>query len=113
LAHRLRSVSPLKSPQSDRKYHFIASERIADYLPFTYQMGGNTVIMSREYVVAIDVSAEDALRFSATAVLAMLTTINTKSAFPGANASAFGRRVAVSITNPRPNAWAKAKVTLI
>jgi hypothetical protein len=77
-------------------------------------MGGNTVIMSREYVVAIDVSAEDNLRFSATAdLLAMLTTINAESAFPGANDSAFGRRVAVSITNPRSNVWTKAKVTLI
>ena len=99
--------------QSDSKHHFIADGQITVYLPFTYQMGGNTVIMSREYVEAIDVSAEDALRFSATAVLAMLTTINTKSAFPGANDSAFGRRVAVSITNPQSNAWTKAKVTLI
>ena len=63
--------------QSDSKHHFIADSQIAVYLPFTYQVGGNTVIMSREYVVAIDVSAEDNLRFSATAdLLAMLTTIN-------------------------------------
>jgi len=100
--------------QSDSKNHFIVDGQIAVYLPFTYQMGGNTVIMSREYVVAIDVSAEDNLRFSATAdLLAMLTTINAESAFPGANDSAFGRRVAVSITNPRSNVWTKAKVTLI
>jgi hypothetical protein len=100
--------------QSDSKHHFITEGQIAVYLPFTYQMGGNTVIMSREYVVAIDVSAEDNLRFSATAdLLAMLTTINAESAFLGANDSAFGRRVAVSITNPRSNVWTKAKVTLI
>lgn len=99
--------------QSDSKNHFIVDGQIAVYLPFTYQMGGNTVIMSREYVVAIDVSAEDNLRFSATADLLMLTTINAESAFPGANDSAFGRRVAVSITNPRSNVWTKAKVTLI
>ena len=99
--------------QSDSKHHFIGDGQIAVYLPFTYQMGGNTVNMSREYVVAIDVSAEGNLRFSATADLLMLTTINAESAFLGAKDNAFGRRVAVSITNPRSNVWTKAKVTLI
>lgn len=46
---------------------FIADDLIAVYLPFSYQMGGNTVIMSRENVVEIDMSVEDALRFIATA----------------------------------------------
>ena len=46
---------------------FIADDQIAVYLPFSYQMGGNTVIMSRENVTAIDMSVEDALRFIATA----------------------------------------------
>ncbi|MGZ8159683.1 MAG: DUF502 domain-containing protein [Methylobacter sp.] len=46
---------------------FIADDQIAVYLPFSYQMGGNTVIMSRENVVEIDMSVEDAMRFIATA----------------------------------------------
>jgi uncharacterized membrane protein len=40
---------------------------VAVFLPFSYQMGGNAVIMSREHVVEIDISVEDALRFIATA----------------------------------------------
>ena len=46
---------------------FIADDQIAVFLPFSYQMGGNTVIMSRENVVKIDMSVEVALRFIATA----------------------------------------------
>lgn len=46
---------------------FIADDQIAVYLPFSYSIGGNTVIMSRENVVEIDMSVEDALRFIATA----------------------------------------------
>ena len=46
---------------------FIADDQIAVYLPFSYAIGGNTVIMSRENVVEIGMSVEDALRFIATA----------------------------------------------
>ncbi|EGW20479.1 DUF502 domain-containing protein [Methylobacter tundripaludum] len=46
---------------------FIADDQIAVYLPFSYAIGGNTVIMSRENVTEIDMSVEDALRFIATA----------------------------------------------
>jgi uncharacterized membrane protein len=46
---------------------FIKEDQIAVFLPFSYQMGGNTVIMSRENVLEIDLSVEDALRFIATA----------------------------------------------
>ncbi|MEQ1559664.1 MAG: DUF502 domain-containing protein [Methyloglobulus sp.] len=46
---------------------FITNDQIAVFLPFSYQMGGNTVIMSRENVLEIDLSVEDALRFIATA----------------------------------------------
>lgn len=55
---------------SDIKEHshtFIADDQVAVFLPFSYQMGGNTVIMSRENIVEIDMSVEDALRFIATA----------------------------------------------
>lgn len=46
---------------------FIAEDQVAVFLPFSYQMGGNTVILSRENVREIDMSVEDALRFIATA----------------------------------------------
>jgi len=46
---------------------FIDDDQIAVFLPFSYQLGGNTVIMSRKNVVAIDMTVEDALRFIATA----------------------------------------------
>lgn len=46
---------------------FIADDQIAVYLPFSYAIGGNTVIMSRKNVVEIDMSVEDAMRFIATA----------------------------------------------
>lgn len=48
-------------------YDFIADNQIAVFLPFSYQMGGVTVIMARENVVEINMSVEDALRFIATA----------------------------------------------
>jgi uncharacterized membrane protein len=46
---------------------FFADDQIAVYLPFSYAIGGNTIIMSRENVVEIGMSVEDALRFIATA----------------------------------------------
>jgi len=51
----------------DVLHTFTADDQIAVYLPFSYQMGGNTVIMSRENVTEIDMSVEDALRFISTA----------------------------------------------
>jgi len=46
---------------------FIADDQVAVFLPFSYQMGGITVIMSRENVVEIEMTVEDALRFVTTA----------------------------------------------
>jgi uncharacterized membrane protein len=46
---------------------FIADDQVAVFLPFSYHVGGNTVIMSRKNIVEIDLSVEDALRFIATA----------------------------------------------
>ncbi len=46
---------------------FIAEDQVAVFLPFSYQLGGYTVIMPRENVVEINMSVEDALRFIATA----------------------------------------------
>lgn len=46
---------------------FNADEQVAVYLPFSYQIGGFTVIMPRISVVPLAMSVEDALRFVATA----------------------------------------------
>jgi len=46
---------------------FNADEQVAVYLPFSYQIGGFTVIMPRTSVVPLAMSVEDALRFVATA----------------------------------------------
>ena len=51
----------------DVLHTFIADDQIAVYLPFSYAIGGKTIIMSRENIVEIDMSVEDALRFIATA----------------------------------------------
>jgi uncharacterized membrane protein len=51
----------------EASYTFITDDQIAVYVPFSYQMGGYTVIMSRENVTEIDMPVEDALRFIATA----------------------------------------------
>ncbi|MDD5460216.1 MAG: DUF502 domain-containing protein [Methylococcales bacterium] len=48
-------------------YGFIADDQVAVFLPFSYQLGGKTIIVSREDVMEIDMSVEDALRFIATA----------------------------------------------
>jgi uncharacterized membrane protein len=55
------------SDSEERSYTFIGDNQVAVFLPFSYQMGGTTVIISRENVVEIDMSVEDALRFIATA----------------------------------------------
>ncbi len=44
-----------------------ADGQVAVYLPFSYQIGGFTVIMRRTSVVPLDMSVEDALRFVTTA----------------------------------------------
>ena len=55
------------SDYEETSHSFIAEDQIAVFMPFSYQLGGYTVIMSRENVVEIDISVEDALRFIATA----------------------------------------------
>ncbi len=47
-----------------------ADDRVAVYLPMSYQLGGFTVIMPRSAVREIEMSAEDALRFCVTAGVA-------------------------------------------
>ncbi|WP_026601629.1 DUF502 domain-containing protein [Methylomonas sp. 11b] len=54
----------------DTSHTFITDDQIAVYIPFSYQVGGQTVIISREHVIGIDMSVEDALRFIATAGIA-------------------------------------------
>lgn len=46
---------------------FMVEDQVAVFLPFSYQLGGMTVIMPRKNVMEIDMSVEDALRFIATA----------------------------------------------
>ena len=55
------------SDSEERSYTFIGDKQVAVFLPFSYQMGGNTVNMPRDNIVEIDMSVEDALRFIATA----------------------------------------------
>ena len=55
------------SDSAEFSYTFITENQVAVFLPFSYQMGGNTVIMARDNVVEVDMSVEDALRFIATA----------------------------------------------
>lgn len=55
---------------------FIADDQVAVFLPFSYQMGGNTVIMARKDVREIDMTVEDALRFIATA--GIVGTVNSE-----------------------------------
>jgi uncharacterized membrane protein len=51
----------------ENSHSFITDDQVAVFFPFSYQMGGITVITSRENVLEIDMSVEDALRFIATA----------------------------------------------
>jgi uncharacterized membrane protein len=50
----------------ENPHSFITDDQIAEFFPFSYQMGGITVITLQENVVEIDMSVEDALRFIAT-----------------------------------------------
>lgn len=43
------------------------SDTVAVYLPMSYQIGGYTVLISREHLVEVDMSFEDAMRFLITA----------------------------------------------
>lgn len=51
----------------DMPYDFFAENEIAVFIPFSYQMGGSTIIVPRANVVKVDMSVEDALKFIATA----------------------------------------------
>jgi uncharacterized membrane protein len=55
------------SSLEEHPHAFIANTKVAVFLPFSFQIGGTTVIIPRENVVEIDMSVEDALRFVATA----------------------------------------------
>ena len=44
-------------------------EEVAVYVPFSYQLGGYTFIVSKSKIKIIDMAAEDAMRFSVTAGL--------------------------------------------
>ncbi len=65
------------SESKENPNEYIKDDQIAVFLPFSYQMGGNTVIMSRKNVLEIDLSVEDALRFIATA--GVVGTVNAEN----------------------------------
>jgi uncharacterized membrane protein len=50
---------------------------VAVYLPYSYQVGGVTLIVPREHVRPIDMSLEDAMRFIVTAGVKNLPSIST------------------------------------
>jgi uncharacterized membrane protein len=63
----------------DKPSTFIANDKVAVFLPFSYQMGGVTIIVPRDNVQEIDMSIEEALRFIATAgVVGTVKTENDK-----------------------------------
>lgn len=45
----------------------LESDRVAVFLPFSYQMGGTTVFVNSKDLIKLDMTVEDALRFVATA----------------------------------------------
>ena len=47
-----------------------AADRVAVYLPMSYQLGGFTVLVPRSKIRVVDMSVEDALRFCVTAGVA-------------------------------------------
>ncbi len=47
-----------------------AATLVAVYMPFSYALGGYTVLMPRDRVEACDLSVEEAMRFALTAGLA-------------------------------------------
>lgn len=48
----------------------VPTDRVAVYLPMSYQLGGFTIIVAREHVQEIAMSVEEALRFCVTAGVA-------------------------------------------
>ena len=52
----------------------IGADKVAVYLPMSYQLGGFTIIVEREKVREIDMSVEDALRFCVTAGVTQKTS---------------------------------------
>lgn len=50
------------------------NDQVAVYLPMSYQLGGFTVMVSRDAIETIDMTTEDALRFAVTAGMASSAT---------------------------------------
>jgi uncharacterized membrane protein len=55
-------------------------DTVAVYLPMSYQIGGFTVYMPRSKVELIDMSIEDAMRFTLTAGMSSAKTLDSNSA---------------------------------
>ncbi|MCH9622056.1 MAG: hypothetical protein S4CHLAM20_14910 [Chlamydiia bacterium] len=50
----------------DLPKEFGANDQIAVFLPFSYQVGGSTVLVPRSMIIPLDMSVEKSLRFVAT-----------------------------------------------
>jgi uncharacterized membrane protein len=67
-----------------------ADDTVAVYLPMSYQIGGFTVYMPRSKVIPIDMTVEDAMRFTLTAGMSSAKSVDS------ATASAGGKAVSLS-----------------
>lgn len=67
-----------------------ADDTVAVYLPMSYQIGGFTVFMPRSKVMPIDMTVEDAVRFTLTAGMSSAKTLDA------ATSSADGKTAPVS-----------------
>ena len=65
-----------------------AGDTVAVYLPMSYQIGGFTVYMPRASVVPIDMTVEDAMRFTLTAGMSSAKSLNSTNSNTGGKAAA-------------------------
>ncbi|MGQ0751621.1 MAG: DUF502 domain-containing protein [Betaproteobacteria bacterium] len=64
-----------------------ADDTVAVYLPMSYQIGGFTVYMPRSRVIPIDMTVEDAMRFTLTAGMSRAKTLDATAASGGGKAA--------------------------
>ncbi|MGQ0525905.1 MAG: DUF502 domain-containing protein [Betaproteobacteria bacterium] len=64
-----------------------ADDTVAVYLPMSYQIGGFTVYLPRSRVIPIDMTIEDAMRFTLTAGMSSAKTLNDTAAGTGEKAT--------------------------
>ena len=83
----MNGVEPITSPANPRVKHAAAlrdaqnegtggADKVAVYLPMSYQLGGFTVIVPRSRIREVPMKAEEALRFCVTAGVSRATPKN-------------------------------------